>query len=63
MARKLRKERLLIVFPDREAETGQWLVKVVFKRVFELPERFDNQRAAEEYGLKWALGWIDAPPD
>jgi hypothetical protein len=63
MAGKSHKERLIIIYPERDPETGRWSVKVVRRRMFELPDRFDNQHAAAEYALKWAITWIAAPAD
>jgi hypothetical protein len=63
MVSKLRKERLIIVYPERDDKTGLWSVKVVLRRVFELPDLFESLPAAKAYGLQWAMSWIDAPPD
>jgi hypothetical protein len=59
MASKLYKDRLAIVTPVLEKATGKWTVKIEISQSLSPLTKFDSERAAEEFGLRFATNYID----
>jgi hypothetical protein len=62
MASKIYKNRLAIVTPVLDKATGKWTVKIEISRSLSPRTKFDSEREAEEFGLRFATNHIDKRP-